>query len=171
MAQVREIRRGQEIGKTGGRKYQLRECPICGKERWVELRKGKPRSIYCRICTTKTFCHPNPKLRHKDKQGYINVKLSPDDDFYSMVHNRGYVKEHRLVMARKLGRPLLKYEQVHHINGIKDYNTDENLLLLSPGNHLLREKLCRNCPLRKQVKMLRKQIIGLEKQLQGGLVC
>lgn len=61
--------------------------------------------------------------------GYKLVKVYPEDPMHIMSDSKWYVMEHRLVMARALGRPLVKEETVHHINGIKDDNRLENLEL------------------------------------------
>lgn len=61
--------------------------------------------------------------------GYVSVLVSLDDEMASMRGGTGYVLEHRLVVARWLGRPLSRHETVHHINGDNGDNRLENLQL------------------------------------------
>lgn len=65
----------------------------------------------------------------KTTGGYWKVLVYPDDPMQEMRDVKGYVLEHRLVMARSLGRPLRSNESVHHINGKRDDNRIENLQL------------------------------------------
>ena len=48
---------------------------------------------------------------------------------------RKWVDEHRIIMAEKLGRPLLKTEIVHHKDHNGFNNNEDNLELLNWGEH------------------------------------
>lgn len=104
------------------------------------------------------------------KGGYILIRISADDPYYSMCEAKylksGYIKEHRYIMAKSLGRCLTKEEFVHHINGIKNDNRLENLELINPSNHSLRTRFCNKCELKKEIRLLRWQIKQLSEQLQ-----
>lgn len=68
--------------------------------------------------------------RVRDSAGYVRALVHRHDPLAPMADNAGYIAEHRLVMARHLGRPLEKGETVHHKNGVRDDNRLENLQLM-----------------------------------------
>jgi predicted Rossmann fold nucleotide-binding protein DprA/Smf involved in DNA uptake len=69
--------------------------------------------------------------------GYVLIK----DRDNPMADVRGYVYEHRRVIADEIGRPLTSTEQVHHEDQIKVNNAVENLeLCASIAHHRLRHR-------------------------------
>jgi hypothetical protein len=47
LPEIGEVKRGKDIGKNPFVKYQWVACD-CGKERWVQIILGKPKSKCCR---------------------------------------------------------------------------------------------------------------------------
>lgn len=77
--------------------------------------------------------------RHVDDNGYVKIWVPADAPFACMAQKHGnagggYAYEHRLVMAKQLGRSLEDYETVHHIDGNQQNNAPENLQLRQ-GRH------------------------------------
>jgi hypothetical protein len=83
--------------------------------------------------------------RTLDKHGYVLIWMPTHPE--ASIH--GYVREHRIVMAQKLGRPLTREEVVHHKNGNTQDNTPDNLELFpSNGEHLRQTMTGVPCPAR-----------------------
>lgn len=80
--------------------------------------------------------------RTTDKSGYVLIRVVDHPD----ANSNGYVREHRLVMSRVLGRRLLPEEVVHHLNGIRGDNRPENLELFATNADHLRHELKGRCP-------------------------
>ena len=111
--------------KTG----EIRDCLNCEKQFYVrksEANKEKTKREYCSI---------NCRRKHKAgdgmtiiNSGYRLVRCPPE--FEPMQGTRhSYILEHRLIMARHLGRLLKLGEKVYHIDGKRGNNNIDNLSL------------------------------------------
>lgn len=90
--------------------------------------------------------HPNWRGgRAVHGEGYVWVRIAPHDPLAVMRNRAGYVLEHRLVLARALGRPLTQPETVHHINGVKADNRLANLQLRNGRHGNGTVLICGNC--------------------------
>ena len=64
--------------------------------------------------------------------GYMLIKVDND---HHLADIRGYAYEHRIIAEQKLGRKLRPGEQVHHVNGIKIDNQEENIEVVQSVRH------------------------------------
>lgn len=168
MPTIGNIKKGVELGYKSPNKWMIWiGCLDCGKERWVPLYKGKPANLRCGSCAAKSY----PRFRgckasnwkggiKINAEGYKQILLQPDDFFYSMSNPKGYIFEHRLVMAKSLGRCLHLWEIVHHKNHIRSDNRIENLQLVSDDRH---NQLTR---LETRIKYLENKVKLLEWQIR-----
>ena len=146
MPRIGDTIREKELhpGSKYRRTFIWTACEICGRERWVRrLRNGEPEVRRCdNTECRRTFLKGRRNLykggRTFDKQsGRFRVWVYPDDFFALMRCSNGYVFEHRLVMAKHLGRNLQPFEIIHHKDGDTSNNDIQNLELTTLGAHTL----------------------------------
>ena len=144
MPQIGDTIREKELKPTSSyrRIFIWAACSLCGRERWVRLKKKQPEynrcdSLECRQTFLKGTHHANRIGRTLDKSGYVLIWVDIEDFFAPMRKSHGYVYEHRLVMARHLGRNLQGWELVHHKDGDKGNNVLANLKMTTKGSHIV----------------------------------
>ena len=100
-------------------------CKKCGCE--FEVMRCHANRVYCsRECSEKNRAGENAgqyRGGRLKKNGYFFI-LNKTHPF---ANNNGYVREHRLVMEKLIGRYLKPTEVVHHIDGDRENNEEANL--------------------------------------------
>jgi hypothetical protein len=98
-------------------------CERCGKE----IPRTSDR--YRRFCSSE--CRSIPLgARRETNSGYAKVKVGKG---HPGADAKGWMFEHRYVMAQKLGRALEPHERIHHRNGVRNDNRESNLELWTVG--------------------------------------
>lgn len=120
-------------------------CQLCGKTFQVlEYEVSRGHGKYCsRKCSTTVaglITSFYTSRRGEDNFNWRGGKTIDGRGYtliFCLAHPyaslKGYVREHRLVMEKHLGRILTPEENIHHINSIKSDNRIENLMLF-PSN-------------------------------------
>jgi hypothetical protein len=160
-AKVGDIKTGGELGmKFKEQRYIYESCPNCGNNRWVQVQTAGKYSK-CRKCINKgKIGEQNGNWAGGKKIstcGYIEVLLYPNDPYIKMAKKSRYVLEHRLVVAKSIGRCLEDYEIVHHKDSIPQNNSIDNLELIGDGKH--------NTMVEKTIKKNGVRILELERKV------
>jgi len=109
-------------------------CLLCGSKENVSTYPYAKFKGHCRNCIyRKLRAKPTYKNgRIRDKSGYILISGQWDHP----NHNKqGQVREHVLVMEKKLGRFLKPGERIHHFDGDPSNNGPSNLQLVDDSRH------------------------------------
>lgn len=136
-------------------------CKYCGRKFPSRQRKYThydPKACYRKKCKRAAFVeghairtakckgrlHYAWKSGENIQNGYAYVRMPNHPSLAGT--KRKYVRRCRLVMEQVLGRPLERYEEVHHINGIRNDDRPENLELWSRSHPAgTRLTYCPNC--------------------------
>lgn len=156
---VGDISQAKTLGYSGDYLLYYNPCAKCGTPRWVRRKSLNTHCPHCAVKYTGVRKDRNT-LRYMDK-GYVRVYIEKDDPLRPMTF-KGWVFEHRLVMARIIGRVLTRKDVVHHINGIRSDNREENLQLMNEHthhSHLTAQELQR------QIKVCQRRITLLEAEV------
>ncbi len=153
---IQGVVRGVDLGLTNTNRYMPHNCIVCGRVRWVMMVRGQPENKQCVSCASRSRRGNRAGAwkggKIKTRQGYTQILLPLDDFFFSMTNKDGYVMEHRLVMAKSLGRNLHRWEIVHHKNSVRSDNRLGNLQLVTDDRH-------------SQITILENRILYLEKRV------
>lgn len=149
-------------------------CNNCKKK--IEIyryRKGLYGKIFCnRKCKTE-WMKTSPLFKKENNPRWNGGRYEERGYVYVNAQNHpnktrnGYIFEHRLVMEKSIGRYLDKDEHIHHLNGIKNDNRAENLIIVNNKNH---DRFSIKHALEERIRKLEIEIINLKTKIPK-MVC
>lgn len=138
-----------------GREYRCKNCSSRKCKKYFDLKrekdplawKEKQKEIYRKRLEKNPLPIKEKKVKQKKITRYRAIKGSGclrKDGYRILMINGIRILEHKYIMSKKLGRPLMKNESVHHKNGMRNDNRLENLELWSsshPSGQRVEEKI------------------------------
>ena len=133
--------------------YKRKRGPRFGHPVSVETRRKIAEAKLGKPCSSRTKIKPGQRLSlgTEFKLGQIPHNVCAPDytwvdpaNGYRMVRSEitgnGWRREHTVIAERALGRRLKRGEETHHINGNKQDNRNNNLLICTNAYHRMLER-------------------------------
>ena len=155
------------------KKCRLCENNLCTRSNYVSI-TGLCRNCYRRHSISGEKIGTWKGGKTHDKKGYVYINISTIKNSHlkglvvQTVLNRSYgtyrsgrTYEHHIEMIKKLDRSLVRGEVVHHINGDKQDNRIENLILTTQmeNRRMHKEIVVENYKLKEEIKELRSKLL------------
>jgi len=153
-------------------KETIRKCRKCGKE----FKPNSSMRWYCsegcftehsreRLNKSHNKLRKEAKIRFWSTSAWLTDKYSvynaPNGYVWAIFDNYVHIPEHRVIIMRKIGRRLESWEHIHHINGIKNDNREENLLVIDNKQHFTITMLAT------ENKKLKERVFVLEEEVRN----
>ncbi len=109
----------------------LKNCQICNKSFSIY----KYRINSAKYCSKRCLWENQRRNTQEKTNNWKGGKTIKKSNYIMIRINGKYIYEHRLVMEKHIGYPLDKKTSIHHIDGNRQNNKIENLLLIPKKVH------------------------------------
>jgi hypothetical protein len=159
------IRKAEDLGYKGHNTYIWNSCMLCGKERWTEIRQGKPKHKYCSSCARLLYFREKRSTEGLlEKLGEIKIAR----ELGYKGHNT-YIQHSCAICGRKRWTEIRKKRPRHRIcsfckkiSGFEKIRQEVYKHICPPHHWIVASNnvgSCKYCSEKKDFGELRKQIV------------